>query len=342
MMTNTPPTQDKMATMEVNISDAPLRLGYACINMTLRDVKPKKDSVCVNRSCIAKTFSTKGKDYAASLAKSNLEAVLRIMEWNYHHHIHLYRLSSDMFPHLTNPQFIPEGSTTAYDLGQFSEYFRRMGELSELYRQRLTFHPGPFNQIGTPKESVFAKTVIDLSAQADVLDRCGLDGNSVMVVHGGGVYEDKEATLERWISQFRTLPEAVRRRLVIENCERQYNYEDVLYLAQEVGRPVVFDTHHHNCYDAEVAPLEHPTYFLEEIVETWTSLGLRPKFHVSEQAPGKRLGAHSDYVEEIPDYLLELSKTQPLDIMIEAKAKELAVQHLYRKYPHFFSFEPRQ
>ena len=41
---------------------------------------------------------------------------------------------------------------------------------------------------------------------------------AVMVVHGGGVYGDKEATIKRWCEQYHQLP-VVRRFLVLENCE---------------------------------------------------------------------------------------------------------------------------
>ena len=46
-----------------------------------------------------------------------------------------------------------------------------------------------------------------------------------------------------------------------------------------------------------------------------------PKFHISEQAPDKRVGAHSDFVEEIPKYLFDVCKKRKIDIMIEKKKK---------------------
>ena len=61
-------------------------------------------------------------------------------------------------------------------------------------------------------------------------------------------------------------------------------------------------------------------------------MDIRPKFHISEQAIDKKKGAHSDYVETIPNYLLSLPD---IDIMIEAKAKEQAVLYLYGKYTSF-------
>lgn len=301
------------------------RLGYACINTVLQDT-----NLSVNRTCTAKTFREKGVNYAVSLAQSNLETVLKVLQWNEDHGIRFYRMSSDMFPHITNPEFL-NGQQFAYPLEQFDPILQKIGDFALKFDHRLTFHPGQFNQVGAESQEVFEKTVRDLDFHAQVLDRMGLDENSILVVHGGGTYGNKEKTIKRWIEQFKKLPQTVQNRLVIENCERQYNWQDVLQISTALNIPVVFDTHHHQCYSAQVKPLEHPKKFIDQIFDTWRRRGMRPKCHISEQAPEKRVGAHSDYVEEIPDYLLQ----SDIDIMIEAKAKEQAVLQLYDKYCDF-------
>lgn len=311
------------------------RLGYACINTVLSS-GPKSTRVCVNNSCIAKTFRERGTEYAIELARKNLQSVLKVLQWNEQHGIRLYRLSSDMFPHITNPEFIADGGLYAYSLDNFNDLFHQIGTFARKHRHRLTFHPGQFNQVGTINEGVFVKTARDLAMHADVLDKIGCGPESIMVVHGGGVYGDKPATLERWVQQFYQLPQNVQDRLVIENCERQYNYADMLWLSNKINRPVVFDTHHHDCYCKINGPLPDPSTFLPEIVRTWTVHNIIPKFHISEQAPDKRIGAHSDFVENIPQYILDILATgQDIDLMIEAKAKEQAVLALYDDYYQF-------
>ena len=237
------------------------RLGYACINTVLQEAVVKEKRISVNKSCIAKTLKQKGKDYGIVLAKNNLEAVIKVLEWNERHGIRLYRLSSDMLPHITNPEFIEDGSKYAYSLDNFDEQFEKIGNYAKKYNHRLTFHPGQYNQIGSINRGVFEKTVKDLSLHADILDRLKCDKNSVIVVHGGGSYGNKKETLKRWISQFYELPKNVRKRIVIENCERQYNYQDMLYLSSQINRPVVFDTHHHECYSQLVEKLPDPSSF---------------------------------------------------------------------------------
>jgi UV DNA damage repair endonuclease len=74
-------------------------------------------------------------------------------------------------------------------------------------------------------------------------------------------------------------------------------------------------------------------YYIPDILDSWIRRGIKPKFHVSEQGDG-RCGHHSDYIETIPEYLLEIPKKYgvEIDIMIEAKMKEKAIKKLYEKY----------
>jgi len=324
-----------LASLKPPITPTPLipptvRLGYACINETIKKV------ASANHTCIAKTFELKGVDYAISLARSNLQNVLKIMKWNEVNGIRLYRMSSDMFPQITNPKFMVDGEY-AYPLSHFTDELVAIGQFAKTHNHRMTFHPSQYNQVGTPNPSVFKKTVIDLKLHAEIMDLMSLPLDSIIIVHGGGVFGDLAATTKRWIKQFFQLDKCIQRRLVIENCERCYSALDVLAISKAINRPVVFDTHHYDCYNIVnaqkgVAAIPHPSTFMSDIIKSWTSLGLVPKFHISEQNPDKRLGAHSDFVEVIPDYLLEVASHTPIDIMIEAKKKEQAVLRLYKRY----------
>ena len=75
-------------------------------------------------------------------------------------------------------------------------------------------------------------------------------------------------------------------------------------------------------------------YYITLVLETWKNRLIKPKFHVSEQGEG-RTGHHSDYIETIPKFLLEIPEKYgiAIDIMIEAKMKEQAIFKLYKKYP---------
>ena len=311
-----------------------IQLGLCCINTELRKQKP---TVFVNRTCRLKTAQEKGLDHVKSLAIQNLKDLLKILDWCYDHGIKSYRMSSDMFPHAGNPRYgesSPEGPR--YSLEFAHDLLHEVGRKAKEYDIRLSFHPGQYNQVAAKSEKVFSNTVLDLSMHTHILDIIeeGIDfgeNRAILCIHGGGVYGDKKGTSERWIKQFRDLPENVQSRIAIENCEKCYSTEDCLYIAETLGIPHIHDTHHYSCYT-----LLHPdetqksvSSMMDRILATWTKRGLKPYFHISQQGSGKT-GHHSDFITEIPDYMLEVPITVTMDV--EAKAKEQAILKLVEIY----------
>lgn len=216
-----------------------IQLGLCCINTILRAQKPP---IFASRKMIIRSVEEKGIDELKAKIIQNLKDVLTMMDWNEQHGIKLFRLSSELFPHKSNPKVVDYSFDFAIDL------LKEIGEKSKKYKQRLTFHPGQYNVVGTPNRQSFLQTISDLKYHADVLDLMGLDHNSVMIVHGGGIYDDKEKTIERWCEQYQELPENVRNRLVLENCEKCFSIIDCLRVSKMINIPVVFDTHHFECY----------------------------------------------------------------------------------------------
>jgi UV DNA damage endonuclease len=297
-----------------------IRLGLCCINTELR-----KDDIFCSRTMIRARFTVE-KAKAAALA--NIKDAETMMRWNHANGIHVFRLSSDIFPHATDLE------TEQYDMSFSIPALQQLGNVARECGQRITMHPGQFNQVGAKSADVFEKTVRDLEHHAFILDTMGMDESSILCIHGGGVYGDKESTMRRWIDQFSDLPPSVKRRIAIENCERAYSTEDCLELAWECRIPMIFDTHHDACFRSL-----HKDYQPEDVidqlplvVETWN--GVTPLLHISEQRPDARIGAHSDFIENIPDYLIKmLQHDVSLDIEVEAKMKEQAIFKLYKKYP---------
>ena len=307
----------------------PIQLGLCCLNTELRAQKPP---VFASRKVIMRTIKEKSIDVLKEKILQNLRDTLTMIDWNEAHGIKVMRLSSELFPHKSNPKVEDYTFDFAIDL------LKQIGEKARSLNHRITFHPGQYNVVGTPNEKAFLQTCNDLKYHADVLDLMGMGKDSVMVVHGGGVYGDKEATIKRWCEQYKKLPENVQARLVLENCERCFSIEDCLRVAKKVDIPVVFDTHHYACYNQLHPDETHKPAgeYIKDILDSWKPRGAKPKFHVSEQGTG-RCGHHSDYIEVIPEYLLEIPEKYDthIDIMIEAKMKEKAIFKLYEKYPQF-------
>ena len=304
----------------------PVQLGLCCMNTTLK----KEYKVYCSRKIIIRVIEEKGMSELKNRICKNLQDLLKMIEWNEQNGIKVFRISSDIFPHKTNPK-VPD-----YNLTFVKGLLKKIGDTAKSYNQRLTCHPGQYNVLGSPSTKHVENTIKTLSHEANVLDLMGMGKDSVMVIHGGGFYGDKPKAIQRWSENYKKLPDNIRNRLVLENCEKCYSIKDCLEIHELTGVPIVFDTHHYHCYcqlhpDEEFEP---PEYYIPLILKTWEIKQIKPKFHVSEQGKGK-VGHHSDYIEVLPEYLLEIPEKYGvhIDIMIEAKMKELSIQKLYEKYP---------
>lgn len=310
-------------------------LGLCCINTVLRSGKP---SIFPNRTCRLATAQKKGVEYVKELALQNLKDVLIILDWNRANGIRSYRMSSDMFPHINNPKFETgyDKKGMKYSLSFAKHILKAIGKKAREYNIRLSFHPGHFNQIASNSIDVFKNTIIDLYIHSFIfrIIEDGIDmgeNMGILCVHGGGIYGNKKKTMDRWIERFSQLPMGVRKRLCLENCEKCYSSEDCLELAEKLNIPHIFDIHHYHCYDIlhKEATQKPISELLPRIFATWHKRKLKPYFHISEQGSGKT-GHHSDYVKELPSYILDTKYSLTIDI--EAKAKEQAVLLLARKY----------
>lgn len=304
----------------------PVQLGLCCMNTKLHTKK-----IMCSRTMRLDTLETKGLAELKKRARLNCTDLMTHLRWNAEHGIRVFRMSSDLFPHKSNPK-APD-----YTLDFALDLLQAAGQFARDTSQRLTFHPGQYNVVGTPNDDMFEKTVADLDWHAEVLDLMGCGPDSVMVVHAGGIYGDKQATKKRWISNFSRLPERVQRRLVLENCEKAFSIADCLEVSRGCGVPVVLDTHHFDCYQT-LHPKEHMeplSHYIPDILKTWSDRHIKPKMHISEQNPDKQIGAHSDLISCVPDVLLEIPKLYgvSIDIMVEAKLKEQAIEQLYEVHP---------
>ena len=262
-----------------------------------------------------------------------------MLRWNDRYGIKFMRLSSEMFPFASHPEY-------GYKLAPFAaEALGEAGKVAAELGHRLTTHPGQFTQLGSPRKQVIDNALRDLDFHAEMLDLLKLppqqDRDAVMILHLGGVFGDKPATLDRFRENYAKLPDNVKKRLVLENDDVCYSVHELLPLCEELNIPFVLDFHHHNIiFDPE--QIREGTKdimdLLPRILATWKRKGITPKMHYSEPTPpaitGRQRRKHSPRVATLPPC------PPDMDLMIEAKDKEQAVFELMRtfKLPGFDSF----
>ncbi|KAJ0147788.1 hypothetical protein HZ326_9576 [Fusarium oxysporum f. sp. albedinis] len=343
----------------VNSETLPLpwkgRLGYACLNTYLRNATP---AVFSSRTCRMASIiehrhpltnpdepehptknrpdknkpadHERGLKYVQELGLANARDIVKMIRWNAKYGIRFMRLSSEMFPFASHPEH-------GYKLAPFaSEVLAEAGKVAGELNHRLTTHPGQFTQIGSPRKEVVAAAMRDLEYHDEMLTLLKLpeqlDRDAVMILHMGGTYGDKQATIDRFKENYAKLSDSVKRRLVLENDDVAWSVHDLLPVCEELNIPLVLDYHHHNIiFDPSIREGSQDIISLyDRIKATWTKKGITQKMHYSEQTSSavtpRDRRKHSARVKTLPPCAPDM------DLMIEAKDKEQAVFELMRTF----------
>ena len=298
-----------------------VQLGYCCINLSM----PK--NYTTNRGCIKRTFKAKGLNHVSALALENVRDLIEVIKWNHKNGINVYRMSSSMFPWMSEYEFddLP-------DIDKIKILLRGLGQLAKKYNQRLSFHPGHFNVLGSPNPDAITKTVKELNQHGQIMDMIGLPRNhqAPINIHCNGAYEGKEETLTRWRNNWATLDDSARLRLVIENDDKanMYSVQDLYdHIYKKIGVPITFDYHHHRFNSSGLSEESA----LRLAISTWPNK-IRPLFHYSScrktfEDPECRVQAHADWVyEKINTY------GSAVDIELECKKKNIALLKYMESY----------
>ncbi len=301
----------------------PYRLGYACINATLR----KKHKIRANRRAIKKTYEEKGLPHIGGLVAQNLNDLYKILQWNVENKIRVFRLSSDITPWGSEYEFTDLPNAT-----EVMALFKKCGQFALDNDVRLSFHPGQFCVLASHKENVIQNAISDLELHGRLMDALQQPRSHLakINIHLGGAYGDKVKAAQTFCQNFTRLSDAVKSRLTVENDDRTnlFSTKELYdYVYTNTGIPIVFDFHHHAI---------HPDGLSEQAglalaFKTWR---VRPCTHYSEsrqieRGPEALLRAHSTLVySEFQDHGMDF------DCVVEAKGKELAIMHHRRKYPN--------
>ena len=281
-----------------------IRLGYPAQNLTI--------PATTNRTL--RLASLKDREKLRGLVRDNISSLETILRWNAERSIDLFRIGQGLIPFASHPAF-------PYDWeAEHGDELRGIGGLARELGIRLSMHPGQYINPGSPKPEVVDRSLTELRYVARVFDFIGsLD--SVLVLHLGGAYDDREAATRRFVEAL--LPEkVVLRYLAIENDERIWIVAETVRAARSLGVPAIVDTLHHALNPGDLTLVEA----LNLALPTWDTRGVRPKLHLSSQDPEKRPGAHA-YSVDLRDWhaLLSALDGRETDVMVEAKGKEHAL-----------------
>ena len=258
-----------------------------------------------------------------------------IFEYLRQSEIRMYRISSDIAPYATHPD-MPQFH---HQLEACLPELERLGAKARHYDLRLSMHPAQYIVLNSPDKRIVQASIRDFVFHADFLGALGCGPEAKIVTHVGGVYGDRTAAMDRFVTRYEALPDNVRKRLVLENDETSYTVPDVLSIHERTGVPVVFDILHHRVLNpAWIDPADAARRCLATWPEAQT-----PKMHYSTQRiaereigrPGKdgkvktapaKPGQHDDWIDgdDFTTFMGEMSG-HSFDVMLEAKQKDLAL-----------------
>lgn len=285
-----------------------MSIGYACLAQAVPGTDIKK--------CLIKNANPQR---LRELIRSNLDALLNMVEYNKANGIRLYRISSDIIPFASSPV------NTLSWAEEFKDRLKMIGGRIMESGIRVSMHPGQYTVLNSPDEKIAAAAAAELDYHAVFLDSLGVDAANKIILHIGGVYGDKAAASARFVERFQSLPENVHKRLVIENDDKSYNVGDVLEISARAGIPVVFDNLHHLANPpAWDIPQEE---WIRACAATWRQPDGRQKIHYSQSDPDRKPGAHSASIniDEFMEFYQSLAGEKP-DIMLEVKDKNISAR----------------
>lgn len=279
-----------------------MKIGYPCITTSLP---------CTTSSTFR--LASFSEERFLATVENNLTCLQKILEYNVNSGLLFFRMSSDLIPFASHPICNVNWQQ------HFKGTFEKIGRYIKSHNLRISMHPDQFVVLNSPKPEIVQNSIAELTYQCAVLDVMQLDASAKLQIHGGGVYGDKPAALERFIATYDILPENIKNRLVVENDDRLYSLRDCLYLHEKTGIPILFDNFHHECLN-NGEPMHEAVRLA---TATWQQKDGVPMMDYSSQAFGQRKGKHTDQIEEelFRNFLNDLDG-EDADLMLEIKNKE--------------------
>lgn len=283
-----------------------------------------------------------------SLVEHNIEAARQLVAYvgNLDPHLHMVRLSSNLIPLATHPQWKylwdDPINRVALERG-----FQKIGDLARILDVRLSFHPGQFCVLSSDRPEVVANSIEEFEYHATMARWMGF----------GKTFQDFKINVHisgkrgpnGIIAVLGKLSPEAKNTLTIENDEFGWGLDASLELSEYCA--LVLDIHHHWVRTGEyIQPTDSR---IAQIMDSWR--GVRPVIHYSysrdEHLPTgfkhdslpdmdqllqngckkQKLRAHSEMYPNVVANQWALSHWEWADIQCEAKMKNLAAGQLYNE-----------
>lgn len=310
-----------------------------------------------NFGTTTKTYALKagGKEKVQAKAIENCKKLLDVLSTYFPtqpKNLRSFRISSEIFPCYTL-DFTNDWYAEIW--GTISELLAKAGEQAKRHEVRLSVHPGQYTVLGSTDADVVKNSIKDLEYHALYGKLMNLPANDfVMNIHLQGLYGGKhEDGIKRFATNYQYLSDYAQQCLAVENEDKPngYDIKHTLELAQRIPIRCTLDTHHYACHRMtetekvkvgtktvnrkvrDVTHITHTSNYFIEAVKTWKNV--RPLFHKSQsfhpdnEEYWMKPNAHSEVFWDEELMANHVPMLEYADFDVEAKNKEVAVQHFY-------------
>lgn len=286
-----------------------MRIGYACLNLTLKN-KGKNRRMTVTQASKMAEFNRYLE--IKKRTRENFANLLEVVIWNIKNNILLYRVCSNLIV-LNNHEI----NTYVWDEDEYIlDICKDIKKLVNENDVILTMHPDQFNVLNSDKEIVIRNTIDNLESLYKI---CELLGIKIMCLHVGSKVNGVEEGKKRFINTFSKLPVHLKNIICLENDDKSYNVENTLNLCELLDIRMILDLHHDRCNKSR----KKVNKYIDRIKDTWKYE--MPKCHISSGLTSEVDKRHADYINKKDlKYYINIVKND-FNIMVEAKKKELAV-----------------
>ena len=230
-----------------------------------------------------------------------------------------YRVSSNLFPVLTHPEF-------GYDISDVPQYEAIMEILNDtawenknFWGVRLSTHPDQFNVLASENQESVDKTILELNHHGWVMDQLGCERSyqNPMNIHVNCTKGELWVIAARFMSNLNKCEQSVTSRLVIENEDK--GCWTVANLLNHFDIPITYDNLHNKCNPSSLPySMWSEDYLMKLCAKTWGNV--TPLFHYSESHPDKtNQRSHADMPTDRPC-------SDQYDWDIELKSKDAAIR----------------
>ena len=294
--------------------------GLVCISEVLKDFDKSIAFKAMTRKRFNDLSAKEGREFAMNELSErvlhNAKTTLQIVKHCSSNKINHYRVSSKLFPLVTDPT-LKINVDDLKDIELIKSTLADVGQAAKDLDVSLSIHPDQFNVLASEKPEVVNKTVTELNFHAWVLDTMKMpqDYTCPMNIHPSTstkepTDENLKKIVDRFWAGFQKTNDGVKKRLVVENEDKGcWNVDNLL---KHFRLPITFDNLHDKCNPSETSS----DACMYQCAATWN---VRPLFHYSESHPEKtNPRAHADMPIDKPC-------SDQYDWDIELKSKDAAI-----------------